>query len=168
VADQLLINKFIRQRLMRNPQITVEELNEQFSNSGGSGQINGPLVSAARYTLKKKYGVKNLEELLRRTNGDPNISQLIRLLKKRHGNMSEAQCRYWLTQDGIQFSTSLFKRLMSEDDTNTVPPVESPDPKQASGPRARKVTNKGRPVGSKNKGSFELKGGQEGKGPVLH
>jgi predicted CopG family antitoxin len=108
-------NKFIRKCIFSKPDITIEELHAKW-DAAKMPVRSKPVVQslyAQRSGIKTKYGISDLKELPIKPNGEINVSDMIRLLIKKHKTATETQIRHWLSLDGIEFSRSLFAQIQS-------------------------------------------------------
>lgn len=146
---------FVRQQVIRKPNISVEELCDAWAESGGakSDEPTPQQVYTARSTLLQKYEVGSLEQIPRKPNGDLNTTGLIRLLLKKDPNLTENACRLRLKADGVELSSDLWRKVKQQ--VRAESGTYSPDQNQDKGPRARKQGKRGRPKGSVNKAKGE-------------
>lgn len=146
--------KFVREQILRNPSVSLEQLQAKWAEAGFPKKdepSDTQVIHSTRYNLKQKYGLKDINDLPIKANGELNVSQLIRLLFKKHStSLSEAQCLHYLALDGIKVSPSLYIGIKKELTQSTPVTKVKKEPIQDSKPRARLV-RKGRQTGSVNK-----------------
>lgn len=165
----------IKRVILRKPKANLEDVQRAWDRAGHPTKDrpdDAQKISTIRYQIKKKYGLSDITMLPIKTDGEPNISELMRLLFKKHPDMTDEQCRLWFSQDGLEYTGPLFasvKRGLEEANRGAIPSaptdstpvakpkeatvsqsqpksadVTSPDANQTSGPRARLLGKPGR------------------------
>lgn len=160
------VSIFIRYMLLKKPNITPDEMIEEHRRLNLDFEAPKPeRIRNLRYQLCEKYGVKSIDELKLKPNGEINISGLLRRFIAKNPNVTAVHAERALSADGITYTSALF--IQSKRQANGEPaklpkkdkspighivPDESPslDSLQSSEPRARLVAKKGRPLNSKN------------------
>lgn len=124
-------NQWLRDRILRKPSGTTQELLDQWNKDKsiprGTKPLANPDIHSARYTLRMKYGVEKIDELPRaKPNGDPDIEALLKLLLKKHENkLTEKQATNFMRQDGLNLTSEVFVRVMGEVSGKPVKPADN-------------------------------------------
>lgn len=165
--DALDRSSFVRRLVLRNPSITADEAREEwdrakmpYSSKPNIDQMR-QLVSSARYTIKGKYGLKDIDDVPIKRNGDPNVSELLRLLMKKHTNLSEEQARYYLRVDGLTFTPALWAQVRRRLAENQPQPKEEPKALPYTPPQGGALV----PLSEINKAQEESPDANQNKGP---
>jgi hypothetical protein len=147
---------FVRRMVLRSPDCTLEQVQEAWRKEGGAeSDLPKPTdIRTARAILKKKYKIKDVADIPRKSNGDINISALLRHLTAKYPNADLPKLRKILDPDGITFSNALLTVMkhyeLKKAKRVSADSTDSPDENQDAGPRARRRGRRGRKPGSRN------------------
>ena len=133
---QLSYSGWVRQQMLLTPNLTLEQLQEAHENSDwdkSSHPTEKQVLYLQKGVLCKRWGIKSLDELPRKSSGVLNLSGMVRLFLKKYPNKSSADCVKFFALDGLELSEALFFNARG-----TFRKKESPDDNQYAGPRAGK------------------------------
>jgi len=131
-------SSFIRKSLMKNSEVTLEELQREWMNQGNTEEIKPTDVQQAKSIVRRHLGIKDLNEIPRKPNGDLNVTAVLRLVISKHSNEKLAKVKEWLKSDGVNFSNGLWHSVRSSENSKNIDGLDSPDENQDAGPRARR------------------------------
>jgi hypothetical protein len=127
MADRPEQGVFIRNQILHNPSLTLDELLKAWDRKGmGFPRPVMQDIHNQRYGIKQKYKLKDIKDLPIKANGEPNTTALIRLLFKKKPDMTLQQCIHWLSLDGVEFSESLYVNIKREIDAMSNKPGAAP------------------------------------------
>ncbi len=125
---------FIRSMVIHNPKITFDQLLVEWGKAG----IISVKPSIEQFTrlkgsIRKKYGLKKIEDFPIKENGSPNVTQILTLLFKAHPLASSNQIEKMAKDDGVDFTSPLVgqvrARLYGPAKNSVVPNNTKPVPK---------------------------------------
>ena len=152
---------WIRQQVLQNPNITLEQLQEAY-NKTDYPKKDCPKVKQVLYQannqIRKRWGV-DPADIPRKPNGEINLSAMVRLYIDNFGDQgTPADCVAYFATDGLELGSTIFSQIKSKNTKQAVKPEqteseESPDANQETGPRA----------GAPTKRRVKRRGGKRGK-----
>lgn len=163
-GENLTRSSFVRQMIMRNPNVSLEEIQDAWGKAGHTTDLpKSHDMHMARTKIRNKYGVADPIEIPRKKSGEINVTGLIRLVLQNNPTYNEKTMRRFLLPEGIEFTTSLWsvmrcadkKKAMASQNQEKVD-LGSPDENQNAGPRARRRGVRGRPRFSENRKTHVL------------
>lgn len=147
-TNKMTTGVFIRRSLLNDPEMTFDDLIDQWDASGlpkSKIPSDSQTFYNSRYTLKKKYGVSDLNKIGRGKTG-VYPGSLLRLLLAIHPDLTQERAQFLLAQDGIELNEVAWaqrnKNKSKTPSKTDASPDSSPDPNQNAGPRARVVKKK--------------------------
>jgi hypothetical protein len=156
--EQVSPGNFVRQYVLQHPDASLEDVQQEWIRKGHpkSKMPKQHNIYSVGSVVKKKYGLDSFDDVPRKSSDDLNVNELLRLMFKKHPNLSEKQARYYLRSDGFKFSAAIFAQIMKKSkgvQTQKVAVVSteegSPDDNQNAGPRTQHVSKRGRKPGRK-------------------
>lgn len=165
-SDSLSRSTYVRRMVLRNPEATLEQIQEAWIKDGNAESDLPKMhdIHVARNVLRRKYQVDEVQEIPRKTNGELNVTGILRLISKNDAEMNLAKARRMLESEGITFADALWnvmrhydkkkvgKKSKSRRSNFSVEATDSPDENQNAGPRARRKGRRGRKPGSGRRG----------------
>lgn len=170
--DEFSRAAWVRGVVLRRPSIDLEQLQEEYDRGGTRPKDKRPteiqVIYQARTELIRRWGVASVEDLQRR-DGKLIMAAMIRLYLTKFGTeKTHSDAIAYFEADSLPLASGVFSnqksifvakeaeaadKLKMTDEPNVSLPGDddSPDTNQDAGPRARKVSRKGRRPGAKNK-----------------
>ena len=154
--DEFNLSQWIRSVVIKRPEITLEQLQSEYDRSSSRPRDRRPEemqpVYAAKAAICKRWGVTSIDDLPRNTDGKLNMSGMVRLFLQKVGtDKTELDAAPFFEKDGLKLSPgsfsnakSTFLKSLESNGPEPEEALDSPDENQNNGPRARKVTGKGR------------------------
>jgi hypothetical protein len=107
--SELSYAAWMRNQIIQNPDISLEELRKAFEDSNRKEEIpNRQLLYLAKSRIKKRWGI-DVKEIPRNRDGSLNMSGMIRLFLNIQGSDSnEKQAREFFAVDGLKLSEGIF------------------------------------------------------------
>lgn len=142
--SELSLAAWVRHLIMQKPDLTLEQLQEEFDKSGRPAKVR-PTIKQAIYlqnnAIKRRWGIVDLAELPRNKDGSLNVAGLVRLYINKFGvNSTEKKAKAFFAVDGIELKTGSFGNAK----TAYLRKKGIFDPNAGSGPRARFEAKKSR------------------------
>lgn len=134
---------FVRRYVIRNPEANLKEIQDAWV-SEGHPEKNKPASSQevylARTQIKKKFGIKNLNDIPKKKSGEINATGLVRLIRKRKPSISFKACQTLLAKEGIEISHALWSAMINYEKKNPTSVAEKSINKTSRKKTSRKST----------------------------
>lgn len=165
-SENLSRATYVRRMVLRNPVATLEQIQEAWVKDGNAESDLPKMhdIHVARNVLRRKYQIGEVQEIPRKTNGELNVTGILRLISKNDSEMNLTKARRMLESEGITFADALWNAMRHYDKKKvnktsksrrrniSVEATDSPDENQNAGPRARRKARRGRKPGSGRRG----------------
>lgn len=160
--DEFSRAAWARSVILRLPNIDLEQLQAEYDRGSSRPEDKRPtdiqVIYQARTELIKRWGVKSVEDFPRR-DGKIIIAAMIRLYLMKFGTeKTHSDAVDYFEADGFTLASGVFSNqktifvAKAEEAADAKKMTDdSPDVNQNAGPRARKVSRKGRKPGAKNR-----------------
>lgn len=143
---------WVRSVVIENPDITVEEVQAKWDKEKLPADLRPTMqvVIQAKASVARRWGVSAVAELPRNQRGKINKSAMIRYYLDTFGmDSKESAAKEYFEEDGLTLSTGQFSNAKTlhqrRDGSGEL------DPNQHTGPRARRISKKGRKPGRKGR-----------------
>ena len=117
-SSALKPSTFIRHFVLRNPKAKLEDIQNQWDKEGHLSSMR-PNKSQSLYSahnfIKRKYGIKSIDQIPFKKSGEINITGCLRLIRKRNPNITEKACRALVANDGLFFSSALWSLMLKSE-----------------------------------------------------
>lgn len=142
-------SNLVRRMMMQNPDVTLEQIHAEWDRLGfpKTKRPDNQAMHTAKYTIKAKYVIGDLDDLPRNNDNSLDVVGLIRLLLKKNPDTTEKMMVNYLDTEGIEMT---HHQWLVANGKAVPTPAPAPETTEEAPPRARHVGVNGRPPGSRN------------------
>lgn len=115
--QEITKSTFVRRLVLRNPNITLDEVEKSWSKLGISTKDKPTQhdIYQAKSVIKKRYGINDIDQIPRKKSGEINITGLMRFLREKNPSITQKECEEILQLDGFSFSKALWSVMLNSD-----------------------------------------------------